>query len=742
MSDLGYSSIFKAIQKKYPDIDFVGYYESGVSAHSRFLIQMQDRFQDVSKDDGISLLILTPEELRFMFNIASVAKTSKIIHDDGLMGNIILEEYFRNKTKKIGLDFDKITSMHEFRTLNNLHSDTQDMMYNAYSASFPYEVQTDNKRITVPKALSIIVMPHYSTLDMQFVNNIPNATKKLKEKNIPLNDVYISALFHELGHALEKDNALSGFHHGSTSDTILNNISRYRTECIADVFSVLQMARLRGNTDLAEVEIMVRAKYLRDSYKSFKHVNNQMQKTIYDDLVATYGENGFSQDNIDNAMQTSHQLQMHELGEHMNYFTILSIDCAKDVANDLLKDGVLNQLTDKEILDLTVKITDNTTFEKNHLIAMFYGIVQGETDNELFDTFNKYTSKALDYFGIKDKETARDKKYKKELHERQCRQLGFDNGTNGLTAEIEVIKKNRRYERTITKLDKEAIYQYKRHSEKFFSNISKTTPDDLSIETKHMLYMLESMKFGQEKIKQYHKKNENNYNRRSNDFQKDQAVCAIIHENFIEGADGCAIKAMQKNEFKKEFLIPYTKDYKGSLYELIAKFTTLQANNIVFMENNYSNKVKPRFILSPNDRVKYNKIDKDNIEYMAVTENKLLKIAEQIREHSEFDELRANNSQLHKHISFFKGRNGLMYTEMLYNRFYFGSLLPDVLIKEKNIYREMFKQRNCGLAIAAKLPPKAREEFLSSIKTFNGHNLAKKIQQGLIANKKQVKQKS
>ncbi len=744
MSELAYSSILKKIQKKFPNINFVRYYESGISSRTKFLHQIQERFQDISKKDGISLLILTPEELNFIEKVAFVAKTHKKLNSP-MLSSIILEEFFENKLKNIGLKLEDVHSLQDFELMKYLHNKTQNLSDNAHSISLPYDVVKINDRIKVNKSLNIILLPHYSVIDMNLFNDIPNAMLKLKEKGIDPEDVYKNTVFHELGHALEKQNALKGFHHHKTNDTILNNINRYRTECIADTFAVFQMARLRGNTDIAEVGMMVRAKKLKDSYKYFKETNNEIKQSIQNDIVKAYGETGFSKEHIEKAISASEQMQMKHLGDHMLYFTVVAIDNARKLADKMLADGTLIKMTDKEVLDLTVKVANKSMFEKNHLISMFYAIINGDTNNEFFDIFNKYTNAAVKYFDIEDKETAAQKKAKQEKKDKHLRSMGFETKENGLDHDKKRLIREKNAKNKSIKLGRTISYKFKSHIENQAKHLLNVFPNyrKMSYPTRHMLYTLELMNFGVAELEKNHEEHKYMYKRRGHDFTVNQGICEGIKDISINGANEGAIISMRQISFEEKFLQPDKADYNGSVYELIAMFVKLHTENIKFIEKNYGNKSDVKFIISAEDLDSNYKKDLANIKYLAKRENKMIKIAQQISQSPDFDEIKDRHSQLYNHICNFKGYRGLVFTSALYNMYYFNNHAYLTLPREeKAIYREIFKQRNCGLLIASKLPKKKQQEFLDIIKAFNGHHIVKNINKLLLQNNQLSNQKA
>ncbi|MGD9637661.1 MAG: hypothetical protein AB7U85_01210 [Alphaproteobacteria bacterium] len=321
----------------------------------------------------------------------------------------------------------ELTSQLSYRDKQMLYKEVMEKENNPFSLAIPSTTIDGNVGVINPADAD---MPIH---DMFF--------PYLAEKGIGLEEYNQFINTHEAGHANDRRN-----HRTQFSDKAETNWMRHRTECVADTFSTLMLARKTGNTNVGELAADVRneltvqglayiqkyldkqrqeqlgdgvafrisslskslSEYADDNFEDRPYVGSAALKKFMEEEkakkegrpVARKQEPSFVEsiiNDFDGKLTASAFSRTPEdvLGSIIAYTTTPTVDATIKVAKEKLKDGSLQAMSTKEVYSLAEKMVDENTFSKEKVAKMISSFMKGETMPEFEAIFKRRAESGL-----------------------------------------------------------------------------------------------------------------------------------------------------------------------------------------------------------------------------------------------------------------------------------------------------------------------------------------------------------
>lgn len=193
-------------------------------------------------------------------------------------------------------------------------------------------------------------------------------------------------LYHELGHATDGTYASSQNSIEKIAENDLDNVMcRHRTECIADAHAVLQLARDFGSTKCAALWSDCRIEYLRMC------VDRRMEDTKYDsDFIAKLRaaeekSHAINPDDPEFEKEFKTLMKQKEtakvigqLGSPLAYHTTDVIDATIKYAEEHLKDGSLQKMTDREVIAKAKEMSETYGLTREQMATISIALATGQ----------------------------------------------------------------------------------------------------------------------------------------------------------------------------------------------------------------------------------------------------------------------------------------------------------------------------------------------------------------------------
>lgn len=337
----------------------------------QFFESMEKRFRSVAP--GITLFIIDP---------------------DAVQGRYLMDE---SDDRSLG----KSLYMHVEKKLRDANADnnktflTQDEILQSVSEAGITDRNPFSMRAAVSPSydnlagthrVNLVVGDNPDAMEANVLDMVIGAEERRLKEGISRDEFRRLVLYHELGHATDATYC-SGTHSmekiaGTELDSVMD---RHRTECIADAHAVLQLARDFGDTKCAALWGDCRIEYLRicvdrrledEKYDSdfVKKLNALAKKQAAINPNDPESENKYKQLMADKEAADV----VKKLGSPLAYHTTDVIDATIKWAEEHLKDGSLQKMTDKEVIDQAKYMSETYGLTRQEMAEVSVALATGQ----------------------------------------------------------------------------------------------------------------------------------------------------------------------------------------------------------------------------------------------------------------------------------------------------------------------------------------------------------------------------
>ncbi len=214
---------------------------------------------------------------------------------------------------------------------------------------------------------------------------VVGADERMAKEGITPDEFRRLVLYHELGHATDEE--YTGYSFDKVTQNDLSDVMRrHRTECIADAHATLQLARDFGNTKCAALWGDCRIEYLRVC------VDNRLEDTKYEsDFMKKLREAEEKTTGIqpgDPDFEVKYKQLMKDkktaavvtrLGSPLAYHTTDVVDAAIKFAEEHLKDGSLQKMTDAEVIKEARRLSETYGLTRQQMAEISVALAEGKS---------------------------------------------------------------------------------------------------------------------------------------------------------------------------------------------------------------------------------------------------------------------------------------------------------------------------------------------------------------------------
>lgn len=247
--------------------------------------------------------------------------------------------------------------------------------------------------------LSIVVASNPDQPAHMLFTMMPGAEERMAVDGLSIRDTQKIVLYHEIGHALDTAKRANPI----TDSAVTHLLRRHQTECIADAHAVLQMARDKGDTKAGKFLGDVRINNVVDVIESLSPQTERKQKRAgiegqvwraHNQREAMLKEHGLAEEDTEQTtffkkMESTDKLfnKTMTAASGMAYHTTPTIDAAVEFAEQHLKDGSLQEMTDLEVLQAAEDLTAKTAMDHNALIEASMSVTSGKYNDDILKVF-------------------------------------------------------------------------------------------------------------------------------------------------------------------------------------------------------------------------------------------------------------------------------------------------------------------------------------------------------------------
>lgn len=349
-------------QAKSPTLD--------TEAH-QFFESMEKRFRSVAP--GITLFIIDPDAVQGRYLMDE--------SDDRSLGKS-LYMHVEKKLRDANADNNKTFLTQEGILKSVSEAGITDR--NPFSMRAAVSPTYDNLGGT--HRVNLVVGDNPDAMDANVLDMVIGAEERRVKEGITRDEFRRLVLYHELGHATDATYCSGTYSMEKIAGTELDSVmDRHRTECIADAHAVLQLARDFGDTKCAALWGDCRIEYLRicvdrrledEKYDSdfVKKLNALQKKQAAINPNDPESENKYKQLMADKEIADV----VKKLGSPLAYHTTDVIDATIEWAKEHLKDGSLQKMTDKEVIDQAKYMSETYGLSRQEMAEISVALATGQ----------------------------------------------------------------------------------------------------------------------------------------------------------------------------------------------------------------------------------------------------------------------------------------------------------------------------------------------------------------------------
>ncbi|MGD9638670.1 MAG: hypothetical protein AB7U85_06385 [Alphaproteobacteria bacterium] len=298
--------------------------------------------------------------------------------------------------------------------------------------SMPLPTGVTEENLAGTGKICVVVASNPDKIMHDLWTRVPGSEERMAELGIDFDSTRRMVLYHELGHSMDIWSD-KGVGNPITNNNIVDQtLRRHRTECLADTFATLQVARDFKSTATPELMADLRACFAYEGFKedSPEHRAKMKMFSILGDERKKHEKTKKLEKKMGIAevptKATKDVLKLEEtakdfevlksIGMTLAYNVTPITDVAIKVAKEGLKDGSLLKMTDKEVLELAEKIVEENAFDKNRLNQAAMDILTGNKENPDLKAIENRYQQALSNMPLPASEMA------KRLEEKQKKQ--------------------------------------------------------------------------------------------------------------------------------------------------------------------------------------------------------------------------------------------------------------------------------------------------------------------------------
>lgn len=210
------------------------------------------------------------------------------------------------------------------------------------------------------------------------------ADERMKKEGITPDEFSRLVLYHELGHATDEEYTGYSFDKVTQND-LSDTMRRHRTECIADAHATLQLARDYGNTKCAALWGDCRIEYLRLCVD--RRLEDTKYETAFVKKLREAEEKNTSVQPDDPEWEAKFKTLMSDkktasviskLGSPLAYHTTDVVDAAIKYAEEHLKDGSLQKMTDAEVIKEARRLSETYGMTRQQMAEVSIALAEGK----------------------------------------------------------------------------------------------------------------------------------------------------------------------------------------------------------------------------------------------------------------------------------------------------------------------------------------------------------------------------
>lgn len=348
-------------QAKSPTLD--------TEAH-QFFESMEKRFRSVAP--GITLFIIDPDAVQGRYLMDE--------SDDRSLGKA-LYMHVEKKLRDANADNNKTFLTQE----EILQSVSEAGITDRNPFSMRAAVSPSYTNLAGTHRVNLVVGDNPDAMDANVLDMVAGAEERRLKEGISRDEFRRLVLYHELGHATDETYCSGTFSMEKIAGTELDSaMDRHRTECIADAHAVLQLARDFGDTKCAALWGDCRIEYLRIC------VDRRLEDTKYDsDFVRQLDaleKKNMAVNPSDPEAENKYKMfmadrrtadVMKQLSSPLAYHTTDVIDATIEWAKEHLKDGSLQKMTDKEVIDQAKHMSETYGLTRQEMAEISIALATG-----------------------------------------------------------------------------------------------------------------------------------------------------------------------------------------------------------------------------------------------------------------------------------------------------------------------------------------------------------------------------
>ena len=262
--------------------------------------------------------------------------------------------------------------------------------------SMPLPTGVSEENLAGTGKICIVVASNPDKIMHELWTEVPGSKERMEALGIDFDATRRMVLYHELGHAMDiwSDKGSNPITSNNITD---QTFRRHRTECLADTFATLQVARDFKSTATPELMADLRACFAYEGYKkgSPEHRAKMKMFGILGEQWEKHRKSKELEEKLGLAEKPNKETkEVQKLEKNSKDFKALEsiamtlaynvtpiTDVAIKVAQKGLKDGSLLKMTDKEVLELAEKIVEENAFDRNRLNKTAFDILTGNKEN-------------------------------------------------------------------------------------------------------------------------------------------------------------------------------------------------------------------------------------------------------------------------------------------------------------------------------------------------------------------------
>ncbi|CCZ21722.1 unknown [Acetobacter sp. CAG:977] len=336
----------------------------------QFFVEMEKRFRSVVP--GITVFIIDPDAVQGRYLMDEK-------EDRSLGKSLFLHVEQKLRAAKADKEKTFLTDRSVLKQVSEAGITGRNPFSMAASVSPTYDALEGVGRV------NLVVGDNPDSMEPNVLGDaVVGADERMAKEGITPDEFRRLVLYHELGHATDEE--YTGYSFDKITQNELSDVMRrHRTECIADAHATLQLARDFGNTKCAALWGDCRIEYLRVC------VNNRLEDTKYEsDFVKKLREaeektTGINPDDPEYERKYKQLMQdkktsaiVTKLGSPLAYHTTDVVDAAIKFAEEHLKDGSLQKMTDAEVIKEARRLSETYGLTRQQMAEISIALAEGK----------------------------------------------------------------------------------------------------------------------------------------------------------------------------------------------------------------------------------------------------------------------------------------------------------------------------------------------------------------------------